>query len=220
MDAKMTGQQIAQLRKERGMTQGDLAGMLHVSVAAVSKWERGLNFPDLTILEPLADALDTNAADLLGLQNAPVEEVIRDMVVISEEHKTEAGFRLLLRCLLAMGVAVVMIPLGLWIYDSGFSTGLANVLWPLCFGILSWGLGFISLVSEKYRKEMTCTSWILCAVALYLPLMDVGSRIQLGDISGVIDTAWGWHQGAVVLLTGTILMTVVSLFMDFARKRK
>ena len=106
MDAKMTGQKISQLRKEKQLTQNDLAQTLHVSIAAVSKWERGLNFPDLTLLEPLAEALDTTAAELLGLENAPVETVIRDMAAISEQTKAKEAFGLLFRVFLTMMLAL------------------------------------------------------------------------------------------------------------------
>lgn len=45
------GKFIASLRKEKNMTQKDLADKLYVSDRAVSKWERGLNFPDITLLK-------------------------------------------------------------------------------------------------------------------------------------------------------------------------
>ena len=46
MDAKIMGQFIAEIRKEKGMTQADLAQALHVTSQAISKWERGIGFPD------------------------------------------------------------------------------------------------------------------------------------------------------------------------------
>ena len=49
---------IAQLRKEHQMTQRELAGLLHVTDKAVSKWETGKGFPDLKLLEPLAQTLE------------------------------------------------------------------------------------------------------------------------------------------------------------------
>ena len=57
MDAKKFGTFIASLRKENNMTQADLAKKLQVTDKAISKWERGLGFPDINSIEPLADAL-------------------------------------------------------------------------------------------------------------------------------------------------------------------
>ena len=58
MDRTKTGALIAAARKEQNMTQKELAAALHVSDRAVSKWERGAGFPDISLLEPLADALE------------------------------------------------------------------------------------------------------------------------------------------------------------------
>ena len=49
MDREKTGGLIASARKERGLTQKELAAMLHVSDRAVSKWERGAGFPDVSL---------------------------------------------------------------------------------------------------------------------------------------------------------------------------
>ena len=57
MDAKKFCTFIATLRKENNMTQVELAQKLQVTDKAVSKWERGLGFPDINTIEPLADAL-------------------------------------------------------------------------------------------------------------------------------------------------------------------
>lgn len=223
MDPKTTGQKIASIRKEKGLTQGDLARSLCVSVAAVSKWERGLNFPDLTLLEPLAETLDTSAAELLGLQNSPAEEIIRDLTVISEEERAKSGFRFLWRSLLVMVLAITVIPLGLWLYhglyDSGVPIMSVNVLWPLGFGILSWSLGLLSLITTKCWTGLFCWSWALCALAIYFPVADVARRVAIGDLSGVIDTALGWHQGTVILLTGTAVISAVSWFLYCRRKK-
>lgn len=56
---------LAQLRKERGMTQKDLAERLFVSDKAVSKWERGLSLPDVSLLQPLADLMGVTISELL-----------------------------------------------------------------------------------------------------------------------------------------------------------
>ena len=57
MDAKKFGTFLAATRKEKKMTQAQLAEKIEVTDKAVSRWERGLGFPDITTMEPLADAL-------------------------------------------------------------------------------------------------------------------------------------------------------------------
>lgn len=74
MDRRKTGELIAAARKEKNLTQKELAQRLHVSDRAVSKWERGAGFPDVGLLEPLADALDLQVLDLLrGEREAETE---------------------------------------------------------------------------------------------------------------------------------------------------
>ena len=65
MDSKKTGALIAEARKAKNLTQRSLASALHVSDRAVSKWERGVGFPDVSLLEPLADALGLTVTELL-----------------------------------------------------------------------------------------------------------------------------------------------------------
>lgn len=62
---------IAQLRKEHQMTQRELADRLHVTDKAVSKWETGKGFPDLKLLEPLAQALDVSLVELIQGARSP-----------------------------------------------------------------------------------------------------------------------------------------------------
>ena len=56
---------VAQSRREKGLTQKELADLLHVTDKAVSKWETGKGFPDLKLLEPLAQVLGVSLVDLL-----------------------------------------------------------------------------------------------------------------------------------------------------------
>ena len=92
MDAVKTGALIAETRKERDLTQKDLAQALHVSVQAVSKWERGLNFPDIALLESLAELLGLTVSELLsGARNAPAgEELVRSSLQIGKQLSGKA----------------------------------------------------------------------------------------------------------------------------------
>ena len=73
MDREMLGRFIAQRRKELDLTQRELAEALHVTDKAVSKWERGAGCPDISLLEPLAEALGLSVDQLLTYQTAPAE---------------------------------------------------------------------------------------------------------------------------------------------------
>ena len=65
MNIEKVGEQIAVLRKGKGLTQSDLGERLGVSFQAVSKWERGETFPDITILPDLARILETTVDYIL-----------------------------------------------------------------------------------------------------------------------------------------------------------
>lgn len=72
--SKDFGRKISKLRKLKGMTQNELADLLHVSNKAISRWETGEGYPEITILKPLADALETTVDDLL----TPEEDCKKD----------------------------------------------------------------------------------------------------------------------------------------------
>ena len=65
MDMTLVGNQIALLRKEKGLTQNDLGDRLGVSFQAVSKWERGETLPDTALLPDLAAVLETSIDRIL-----------------------------------------------------------------------------------------------------------------------------------------------------------
>ena len=57
------------------MTQAELAARLHVTDKAVSKWERGAGLPDISLIEPLAAALDVSVLELMQGRRIPAETV-------------------------------------------------------------------------------------------------------------------------------------------------
>lgn len=65
MDAQKFGVFIAQCRKEKSMTQSELAAKIMVTDKAVSRWERGKGFPDINLLLPLAEALEVSVLELM-----------------------------------------------------------------------------------------------------------------------------------------------------------
>lgn len=65
MDSGKIGKFISERRKAINLTQNELANKLHITDKAVSKWERGLSLPDISVLIPLAEILDISLYDLL-----------------------------------------------------------------------------------------------------------------------------------------------------------
>lgn len=99
MDKESFGAALAEHRKKQGMTQRQLADRLNVTDKAVSKWERGLSYPDVTLLQPLADALMVSVETLLRCEvPAPTgkdeamqkeekqQEPIQNLVELSSEN--------------------------------------------------------------------------------------------------------------------------------------
>lgn len=66
MNQYVTGAAIRELRERMKLTQADLAEKLAVSDKAVSKWETGKGYPDITLLEPLSQALGVSIAELIS----------------------------------------------------------------------------------------------------------------------------------------------------------
>ena len=94
LDKQQFGAFVADQRRQKQMTQKDLAQKLMISDKAVSKWERGLNMPDITLLVPLAQALDVSVAELLECrrisQSEPmsahqVDKLVKKAITMSEE---------------------------------------------------------------------------------------------------------------------------------------
>lgn len=65
MNQYVTGNMIRELREKKGLTQAELAQKLYVSDKTVSKWENAKGYPDISLLESIAKALDISTAELL-----------------------------------------------------------------------------------------------------------------------------------------------------------
>jgi len=68
MDPQKFGAFIKNCRKDTGMTQSELGAILNVTDKAISRWERGIGFPDIKLLEPLANALQITVVELMNCE--------------------------------------------------------------------------------------------------------------------------------------------------------
>ncbi len=92
MENKETlGKRIAALRKEKGLTQEQLAEKVGVSAQAVSKWENDISCPDITLLPLLADLFDVSVDELLGVKPVEPHVIILDKDETPDDDKKGKG---------------------------------------------------------------------------------------------------------------------------------
>ena len=112
------------LRKDRGLSQEELAVRLNVVRQTISKWEKGLSVPDAAMLIRLAEVLDTTVSRLLGA-DVPEDEADRDRLAeqlarINEQLavRNRRG-RFILRLVLGILAAFVVVNLLLILFSYG-----------------------------------------------------------------------------------------------------
>ena len=150
LDKAAFGHFLAQLRREKGMTQKELAATLYVSDKAVSKWERGLSVPDISLLVPLAEQLNVTVAELL--QGRRVEEERRftreeteDLIRKALTFSAEPPERRQARTKKYLPVYVICCVLAVWAAGLADIEGaLALLIIGVVFGVV-YGAFFISI---------------------------------------------------------------------------
>ena len=80
MDTYVTGAAVRQLRESRGMTQAELGEKIGVSSKTVSKWETGKGLPDISLLQPLAQALGISLIELVNGEQISNKNVSANML--------------------------------------------------------------------------------------------------------------------------------------------
>ena len=86
----LIGENIKQLRKANNITQEQLAEALNITCAAVSKWERGDTYPDITLLQPLAYFFGVTLDELMGYQASKIQKDIDELIArYTELYRTD-----------------------------------------------------------------------------------------------------------------------------------
>ena len=124
MKKQTLGMMISTLRKEKGMTQLELAEKMGVTDKAVSKWERDLSFPDISSIPKLAEIFEVSVDELMQVKTETKENIGKNKVdVIVDTALKGIG--------VAMGIAVTVLSvLGELETNSAFvmlGIGLASV---------------------------------------------------------------------------------------------
>lgn len=97
------GETISKLRKQKNMTQSELAQKLNVTDKAVSKWERNVSCPDVYTITKIAEIFNVSVDELMSAQKSSQKK-------LESKQKVLDIFHLVLKAVaLAMGIAVVVL---------------------------------------------------------------------------------------------------------------
>ena len=156
MNQEQIGNFIAQLRKEKKMTQIDLASKLGITDRAISKWENGRGMPDLSLLMPLCEILDVSINELLSgarLDNKNYQEKLEENIINAIDYsdkkikKTKKIFKIILSIILIFIVAFIIM------YGIDINRMRNNK--PVLFS--TWGYSYAPPIDIK-EKEIELTS--------------------------------------------------------------
>ncbi|MBQ7919745.1 MAG: helix-turn-helix transcriptional regulator [Lachnospiraceae bacterium] len=149
MDKEQFGKFVLELRKEKGLTQKELADRLYVSDKTVSKWECGKGMPDISMLVPLGELLGVSVTELLEckrhqpdalLNVEQVESVVQKVLHVSEEEVKMRYLRKKNRMIFyVVALAIAGLEIGFaynlkWKMDTFWMCGLTFVLLAAVFG--------------------------------------------------------------------------------------
>ena len=172
MDAKIFGTFIATLRKENGMTQVELAKKLQVTDKAVSKWERGLGFPDINTIEPLADALGVSVLEIMRSERISETEITQDTAaavltdtfeLVKFQRKAER------KSIIKIAGCIAAVLFLIFLIDGMGWLGFAMVYFPVICLVASVAL-LIYGVWRKKNKLPCLQTFVLSAIMLPIPV--------------------------------------------------
>lgn len=179
---KQMGQFISELRKSKQMTQKDLAIKLNITDKAVSKWERGLSCPDISLLSSIAEVLGITTGELLnGKKSECTEDVAvsidsalhyADKTAKSRERSLQNICAISFSALLLIGIIVCAI------CDIAISGTFTWSLFPISSCIFVW-VAFFPII--KYGAKGICGSLISCSVFI-IPFLFVLNNLVKSDL--------------------------------------
>lgn len=134
MKKQTFGMVVSSLRKERGMTQSELAEKMGVTDKAVSKWERDLSFPDINSIPKLAEIFEVSVDELMQVKTETKDNMSKNKIdEIVDTALKSIG--------IAMGIAVTVLSI------------LGELEMKTAFIMLGIGLASISISLLKDNKD-------------------------------------------------------------------
>lgn len=196
------GKFIAKCRKEKNLTQAQLAKKLNITDRAVSKWETGKNMPDSSVMLELCEILGITVNELLSGEKIDMEsyEKKADENLIALKRKDENNMTknviisMLFSAMLLIGIMVCII------CNIAISGNLTWSLIPISSIIFAWVISFPSIILGKKGMAVSLISLSIFIVPyLYLlsSLINAKAVFTIGAVMAVISIAFLWLVFAV-----------------------
>ncbi|WP_034450558.1 helix-turn-helix domain-containing protein [Butyrivibrio sp. AE2032] len=159
MDQQKIGEFLKTLRKEKNLTQEELADKMNVSRRTVSRWETGSNLPDLAILVELADLYDVDMREIFNgeRKNETMDKELKETMLMAADYTDDHMQKVLRRFQLMFGASTVC---GI-IYLIGLFVGPENgspvfdFISGICLGIMFGMLIIGILVTDRHFAKIT-----------------------------------------------------------------
>lgn len=190
MDSQKFGAFVAQCRKDKNMTQADLAAKLNVTDKAISRWERGVGFPDINTIEPLAAALDVSVAELMKSERikepeVPVttnNEIVNNTLNLAENQirQERKNVFAMIGCLTAAIVLILYLDNIRWRIDTLLFT-VGGVLLPLV-AALSFLVLLGYAVYRKHRGQSCRQTFLMALIGLGIVVLIFGTFLLAGAL--------------------------------------
>lgn len=161
MDQQKVGSFLRELRKEKNLTQEQLAEVLDVSGRTVSRWETGSNMPDISLLVELADFYDVSIPEIMNgeRKSETMNENVKKMALSLSDYAEEINkkiktrlFWLTIVAIVGMIAFVIIESMGLDTPDSLYERIASGGL-GLCFGMLIVIAMYLSGILGKIKAR-------------------------------------------------------------------
>ena len=153
INKKDFGEFVSRKRKEKNMTQKDIAEKLYVSIQDVSKWERGQSLPDISLLMPLAKLLDVELVNLLEAREEKTEDsqkfenLLEKIVEINKEDEINKGKEKFKRAVF-LALAFIFIGIEYYFLYRKFNYDINNFLTVGILGVI-FSIYLFLLIDER-----------------------------------------------------------------------
>ena len=197
MDTEKFGKFIAACRMDNHMTQKELAQKLQVTDKAVSRWERGKGFPDISFLVPLSEALNISVPELMKSERddtkrevfsaGEIRNVLTSASQMEKQNKREAR-------LLSSLISPVTVIVALWVVLLEKGSLLVGLWLGLAVALAVSGIVFLASKEAGRNARNVYSIFMLIgagAIVLFLYLMGVDSLLLLCGLFAFMGAAVG-----------------------------